>query len=123
MAGVVAELGENVKDRGLKVGDHVVCGIDIVCGKCDLCRMGRENRCRERVRVGFERDGSTRQDLRDSITLVESGVFDFHIDGETRRVRAGDSMFVPGGTVHGCNCLEKGAVLDIYAPMRTDFVE
>lgn len=58
MAGVVAELGEHVRDRGLKVGDHVVCGIDIVCGKCDLCRMGRENLCRERVRVGFERDGS-----------------------------------------------------------------
>lgn len=57
------------------------------------------------------------------ITYVVSGVFDFYIDGETRRVRAGDSMFVPGGTVHGCNCLEKGAVLDIYAPMRTDFVE
>lgn len=58
MAGVVAELGENVKNLGLKVGDHVVCGIDIVCGKCDLCRMGRENLCRERVRVGFERNGS-----------------------------------------------------------------
>lgn len=58
MAGIVWELGENVKDRGLKVGQHVVCGIDIVCGKCDLCRMGRENLCRERVRVGFERNGS-----------------------------------------------------------------
>lgn len=58
MAGVVAELGENVKENGLKIGQHVVCGIDIVCGKCTLCRMGRENLCRERVRVGFERNGS-----------------------------------------------------------------
>lgn len=58
MAGVVTALGENVKDRNLAVGQHVVCGIDIVCGNCDMCRMGRENLCRNRVRVGFERDGS-----------------------------------------------------------------
>lgn len=58
MAGIVWELGEGVKDRGLKVGQHVLCGIDIVCGKCALCRMGRENLCVNRVRVGFERDGS-----------------------------------------------------------------
>ncbi len=58
MAGVVAELGENVRDRGLRVGQHVVCGIDILCGECDMCRMGRQNLCRRRVRIGFERDGS-----------------------------------------------------------------
>ena len=58
MAGIVAELGENVRDRDLRVGQHVICGIDIVCGECDMCRMDRENLCRKRIRVGFERNGS-----------------------------------------------------------------
>lgn len=57
------------------------------------------------------------------VTYVVSGVFDFHIDGETRRVAAGDSMFVPGGVAHGCDCLEAGAILDIYTPMRDDFLK
>ena len=56
------------------------------------------------------------------ITYIVSGVFDFHIGGESRRVKAGDSMFVPGGTLHGCDCIEEGAILDIYTPMREDFV-
>lgn len=56
------------------------------------------------------------------ITYVVSGEFDFHIAEETRRVKAGDTMFVPGGTVHGCDCLKAGAILDIYTPMRADFV-
>lgn len=59
MAGIVWQLGEDAaRESGLTVGQHVVCGIDITCGKCALCRSGRENLCRERVRVGFERDGS-----------------------------------------------------------------
>lgn len=57
------------------------------------------------------------------ITYVVSGIFDFHIGSETKRVKAGDSMFVPGGVAHGCDCLEKGAILDIYTPMREDFVK
>lgn len=57
------------------------------------------------------------------VTYVVSGVFDFHIGDETRRVSAGDSMFVPGELPHGCDCLEAGAVLDIYSPMREDFLK
>ena len=57
------------------------------------------------------------------ITYIVSGVFDFHIGGETRQVKAGDTMFVPGGTAHGCDCLQGGSILDIYTPMRDDFVK
>ena len=57
------------------------------------------------------------------ITYIVSGVFDFHIGSVTCRVKAGDSMFVPGCVLHGCNCLEAGAILDIYTPMREDFVQ
>ncbi len=56
MAGIVERLGDGTE--GPAVGTHVICGIDIVCGHCRLCYGGRENLCRERVRIGFERNGS-----------------------------------------------------------------
>lgn len=56
MAGEVAALGEGV--TGLKIGEHVVCAIDITCKTCRFCRRGRANLCRKLIRVGFERDGS-----------------------------------------------------------------
>lgn len=56
------------------------------------------------------------------ITYVVSGVFSFTIDGETRTVSAGDTMLKENGIVHGCICLETGILLDIFTPMREDFV-
>ena len=56
------------------------------------------------------------------ITYVLSGAFSFEIDGERRVVRAGDTMLKENGVVHGCVCLEAGALLDIFAPMREDFI-
>ena len=56
------------------------------------------------------------------ITYVVSGVFSFTIDGEERIVRPGDTMLKEDGVVHGCTCLEAGILLDIFTPMRKDFV-
>ena len=56
------------------------------------------------------------------ITYVVSGVFAFTIDGEERIVRPGDTMLKEDGVVHGCTCLEEGVLLDIFTPMREDFV-
>lgn len=56
------------------------------------------------------------------ITYVVSGKFAFTIDGETRTVCAGDTMLKTDGVIHGCTCLEEGVLLDIFTPMREDFV-
>ncbi|MGM9521156.1 MAG: alcohol dehydrogenase catalytic domain-containing protein [Oscillospiraceae bacterium] len=56
LAGIVVELGEGVTN--VKVGQHMCGWIDVVCHECAMCRMGRENLCLNRVRIGFERDGS-----------------------------------------------------------------
>lgn len=42
-AGVVDALGENVSARS--VGEHVLAYFYLVCGECDACRRGEENRC------------------------------------------------------------------------------
>ena len=56
------------------------------------------------------------------ITYVVSGAFEFEIAGEKRVVRAGDTMLKKDGVVHGCVCLEEGILLDIFTPMRDEFV-
>ena len=56
------------------------------------------------------------------ITYVVKGAFSFTIDGETRTVRAGDTLLKEDGVVHGCTCLEPGILLDIFTPMREDFI-
>lgn len=57
------------------------------------------------------------------ITYVVSGVFSFTIDGETHTVRKGDTLLKTDGVEHGCVCEEEGILLDIFNPMRKDFVE
>lgn len=56
------------------------------------------------------------------ITYVVSGRFSFTIDGEKREVGPGDTMLKTDGVIHGCTCLEAGVLLDIFNPMREDFV-
>jgi quercetin dioxygenase-like cupin family protein len=56
------------------------------------------------------------------ITYVVKGEFSFTIDGETHTVRAGDTLLKEDGVVHGCTCLEEGILLDIFTPMREDFL-
>ncbi len=56
------------------------------------------------------------------ITYIVSGKFEFTIDGETRIVTAGDTLLKEDGVVHGCTCLEAGVLVDIFNPMREDFL-
>ena len=55
------------------------------------------------------------------ITYVVSGKFEFNIGGTKHIVTAGDTMLKQDGIEHGCVCLEKGILLDIFTPMRSDY--
>lgn len=56
------------------------------------------------------------------ITYVVSGKFEFTIDGVKHVIAKGDTLLKQDGVEHGCVCLEKGILLDIFTPMRQDFV-
>ena len=56
------------------------------------------------------------------ITYIVSREFEFEIDGVKKIVRAGDTMLKLNGVEHGCVCLEAGKLIDIFNPMREDFV-
>ena len=56
-------------------------------------------------------------------TYVESGKFEFTVNGETKVIAAGDGLYVEPDALHGCVCLEPGTLIDCFAPMRADFLE
>jgi quercetin dioxygenase-like cupin family protein len=76
------------------------------------------------VRVAFEAGavGVAHSHPHVQCSLVEEGVFDVTIAGRTERLRRGDSFLVPSNAVHGAVAVEAGVLLDVFTPMREDFV-
>ena len=67
--------------------------------------------------VGYAHDHPHSQ-----LTYVESGVFEFMVGDEKKRLQAGDCAYIPPGLEHGARCLEAGVLLDIFNPVRDDFL-
>lgn len=77
------------------------------------------------VRVEFQKNGIgvLHQHYHSQITHVESGVFEVEIGGEKRKLSAGDAYYIPPNVLHGCVCLEAGVLIDVFSPMREDFIK
>ena len=76
------------------------------------------------VEVHFEKGGigavHTHPHLQS--TYVQSGRFVFTIDGVESEVAQGDTIAFPSNIPHGTVCLEAGVLVDIFNPMRKDFL-
>ena len=57
------------------------------------------------------------------ITYIAEGSFEFTIGNETRIVNKGDSVYMPSNVRHGVTCLEAGRLVDVFNPMRKDFIK
>ncbi|PZR25668.1 MAG: cupin domain-containing protein [Citrobacter freundii] len=77
------------------------------------------------VRVEFQQNGVgvLHQHYHSQITHVESGVFEVEIGGERKVLKAGDAYYIPPNVLHGCVCLETGVLIDVFSPMREDFIK
>lgn len=77
------------------------------------------------VEVGFETgaQGAPHTHPHTQCSYVLSGRFRYFVEDEGVELNAGDSIVVPGGLVHGTECLEAGTLLDIFTPMREVFVK
>lgn len=76
------------------------------------------------VKVSFEKGaiGAVHQHPHTQITHVESGSFEVEIGGEKRVLNGGDAFFIPANVLHGAVCLEPGILIDVFSPMREDFI-
>jgi len=55
-------------------------------------------------------------------TYVISGKLEFSVDGETRVVTDGDSILMEADALHSVVGLEDTRVIDVFSPMRKDFI-
>lgn len=76
------------------------------------------------VEVAFEAGaaGAVHTHPHTQCTYVLSGRFSYSVEDEEVVLEAGDSIVVPSGLPHGTVCLEKGVLLDVFTPMRKDFL-
>ena len=76
------------------------------------------------VKVAFETGGigSLHNHYHSQITHVESGVFEVEINGEKKILTTGDAFYIPPYVEHGAVCLESGVLIDVFSPMREDFI-
>ena len=76
------------------------------------------------VKVNFEKNaiGTLHQHYHTQISHVESGVFEVEIGGDKQVLKAGDAFYIPPNVIHGAVCLEAGVLIDIFSPMREDFI-
>jgi quercetin dioxygenase-like cupin family protein len=77
------------------------------------------------VKVEFQKGGigSLHQHHHSQITHVESGVFEVQVGEEKKILKAGDAFCIPPNVMHGAVCMEAGVLIDVFSPMREDFVQ
>ena len=77
------------------------------------------------VKVAFEagRVGALHHHPHLQISYVANGVFEITINGVVKTLRQGDAFFVPTDAVHGAVCVEAGMLVDVFSPMRADFLK
>ncbi len=76
------------------------------------------------VRAIFEKGavGELHKHPHSQVAYVESGRFDVTVGDETKTLVAGDSFYVAPETMHGAVCLEAGCLIDMFSPVREDFL-
>jgi quercetin dioxygenase-like cupin family protein len=77
------------------------------------------------VKIKFEKDavGTLHQHHHSQVSYVESGVFELNIGNEKKILKKGDGYFVLPNTIHGCICIEEGVLIDVFSPLREDFLK
>jgi quercetin dioxygenase-like cupin family protein len=76
------------------------------------------------VKVAFEKGGvgAVHRHPHLQISFISKGVFSLSISGKTQVLRAGDVYHVPTDAEHGAICIEEGEIIDVFSPMRADFL-
>ena len=54
--------------------------------------------------------------------FMVSGKLRFKVEDEVMDVEAGDSWCIPGGAEHGVEALEDSVVIEVFSPVREDYL-
>ena len=59
----------------------------------------------------------------EQVSYIAKGAFEFQLGDERRVVRQGDSIYIPANTLHGTVALEDSIIVDVFTPIREDFLK
>lgn len=68
-------------------------------------------------------EGYVHSHVHSQVAYIAKGVFDVNLGGVIKRMKEGDSFFVPPYVEHGAVCIEEGILIDTFSPYREDFLE
>jgi quercetin dioxygenase-like cupin family protein len=54
--------------------------------------------------------------------IMISGKLRFNVDGEIMDVETGDSWCLPGGVEHSAEALEDSIIIEVFSPVREDYL-
>jgi quercetin dioxygenase-like cupin family protein len=59
----------------------------------------------------------------EQVSLVMTGRLRFDVDGGSMEVGAGEALQIPGGVPHEVEVIEDAFVIDIFSPVRQDWID
>lgn len=77
------------------------------------------------VKVKFEAGaiGALHTHVHSQASFVASGIFEVTIKGEMQLLKSGDCFFAEPNQEHGVKCIEAGVLVDVFNPLREDFLK
>lgn len=96
-----------------------------VCGEGVTRKILSYNDNLMMVEVTFEQGaiGTVHTHVHDQICYIAKGSFKFNLNGDERVVKQGDSICIASNLPHGVEALEDAIIVDIFTPMREDFLK
>ena len=76
------------------------------------------------VKVKFDKGaiGTPHKHVHSQTTYCAEGKFEFILDDKTVVISAGDGLYIEPNLLHGTTCLEAGMLIDVFSPVREDFL-
>src|SRR3954468_10179880 len=76
------------------------------------------------MEVAFEAGaaGYEHRHAHEQISYCIRGRFEYTLDGRVNVLTPGESIYVPGNTLHGAKALDAGVLLDVFTPVREDLL-
>jgi quercetin dioxygenase-like cupin family protein len=77
------------------------------------------------VKIKFEKGaiGALHNHFHSQVSYVAAGEFKVSIKGEDKVLKTGDGFYVSPNINHGVECLEPGILIDVFSPVRKDFLK
>lgn len=77
------------------------------------------------VKVKFEKGaiGSPHHHFHTQATYCVEGKFEFEVAGKKQIINGGDGVYIPPNALHSAVCLEAGILIDVFSPVREDFLD